>query len=115
MNTFTPTGLTLPDCHCFREKAKAMNDAIDGITALNIIQIRGEIAALNLCTTAYDHYIAALIWSTIAATIAKEDRQDQSFESYAAKYEAAYDRLKPLVMQRLAYADGVLMSSPFGR
>lgn len=83
---FKPEGLTLPDCECFRKKAKAMNAAIDSLAAMNIIQIR-----------------AAIIYRKDG------DKGQMCFEDYSKEYEAAYDRLRPLVMQRLQYADGVTL------
>lgn len=108
---FKPEGLTLPDCECFRKKAKAMNAAIDALAAHNIVQIRSDIEAMNLCIKSDDYFIAALIWSCLAAIIYRkdDDKGQMCFEDYAKEYEAAYDRLRPLVMQRLAYADGSVL------
>lgn len=105
---FQSTGLTLPDCACFHKKAKTMNAAIDALAVTNIIQIRADMAAMNLCLKSDDYFIAALIWSCLAAIIYRkpDDKGQMCFEDYAKEYEAAYERLKPLVMQRLVYADG---------
>lgn len=106
-----PEGLTLPDCACFQKKTKIMNDCINKLCALNILQNRANMASMNLCTKADDYFIAAMIWSCLASIVNRKegDNGQMCFEDYAKEYEAAYDRLKPLIMQRLQQADGCLL------
>ena len=108
---FKPEGLKLPDCPCFQKKPERMNAYIDHVIGIMIIQMRSDMAALNICKKADDYFIAGMIWACIAVVIDARENKDKgklSFEDYKKEYEEAYDRLRPLVLERLIYADGVM-------
>lgn len=117
---FKPEGLTLPNCSCFNKKAKAMNDYIDKVSSLFMLDVLEAANVVHICPSAREYYIAAFVWSLTSLLIERrKDDVGNSFDlkvqlppisSYRLEFEKVYDNLRPLVMQRLDYADGVIDS-----
>ncbi len=109
--TFKPEGLILPDCHCFKTKTAVMNKEIDKASVFGTVDAVIAADALNICPAAKDYYIAAFVWS-LMTTLLKPNPGDSpivsSMDNYRSQFEEIYDRLRPLVMQRIDYSDGVV-------
>ncbi len=107
--TIQPIGLTIPTCECWKSQAKAMEGGLDTVV--------GEICALtiaaaqhmHICDSAKDYYLASIVWGILSAGITQTKDDDGSCAMYRKEYEELFDRLKPLVMQRIDYADAMLM------
>ncbi len=114
MTTFKPEGLILPDCHCFKTKTAVMNKEIDKASVFGTVDAVIAADALNICPAAKDYYIAAFVWS-LMTTLLKPNPGDSpivsSMDNYRSQFEEIYDRLRPLVMQRIDYSDGVVDTS----
>lgn len=104
-----PDGMTIPDCKCFNNNAKKMNNAIDKISTLYCMDVVAAAALINLCDKSMDYYIANIIWPLLALRIKRSDNDTGTIEEYRLEFEKVYDRLRPLIMERITYADGVLM------
>lgn len=88
-----------------------MNEAIDEMSSLFILDVVEGATVVNLCDRAIDYYIAAFVWSLISIQVRIKKDDQGTIGEYRKEFEEVYERIRPLVMQRLDYADGVLMSA----
>lgn len=107
-----PTGMTIPQCECWKKKPKAMDNVIDKIASLLMLEALSDAKSINLCPIARDYYIAAIIFHFVSALVVRRaddnDWKTNPIASYRQDFENVYDRLRPLVMQRIDYADAVV-------
>lgn len=107
-----PIGLTIPECECWKSKPKAMDLVVDKIAAVLMIEAMSDADAINLCPAAREYYIAAIVFTFISSLVIKRkddnDYRKNPMASYRQDYEKIYDRLRPLVMQRIDYVDAVV-------
>lgn len=118
MTIFKPEGLIVPDCKCFKLQHKKMESYIDKVSALTMIGVLQAADKISLCEKARDYYIAAFVWALVSALVKSKPDDSKnifgpskySMVEYRKEFEEVYDRLRPLVMQRLDYVDGLVDS-----
>lgn len=104
-----PIGLTIPECECWKSQAKRMEGGLDIVAAeVCLVTIEGAIR-MHICDKAKEYYLASIIWAILSAGIRTRKDDDGSCALYRKEYEDMYDRIKPLVMQRIDYADAMIM------
>lgn len=94
-----PEGLTLPDCHCFQKKAAVMNKEIDTVSSLACAEICVVAIEMGICKDARDYYIACILSDIMMVLLSPHIRPSEQEK----EFEEVYNRIKPLVMQRLHY------------
>lgn len=107
-----PIGLTIPDCECFKNNLKQMNKYIDEISVILMLEALRDANAIHLCDKAREYYVAAIVWTMVAALIKKKETHDENKlvgADYRLDFEQTWDRLKPLVMERIDYVDAQVM------
>lgn len=107
-----PIGLTVPDCLCWKKQAKEMELAIDTVASIMMHEALRNANNIQICPVARDYYIAAIMFTMISALIPKrpddKDYRVNPIASYRQDFESVYDRLRPLVMQRIDHADAMV-------
>ena len=105
-----PIGLTIPDCHCFKTGLQTMNDRIDKLSAKVSLVVILSAQNMHICPKAHEYFISAIVADLLMTLLPKMKSDKETMQEVAKEYEEIYDRLKPLIMQRLEYADGVMDS-----
>jgi nucleotidyltransferase/DNA polymerase involved in DNA repair len=105
-----PIGLTIPECHCFQERLTVMNDNIDNLSAMICTAVVISAQRMHICDQAKDYFISALMADMMMTLLPKQKSREETMQECANEYEEIYERIKPLIMQRLEYADGVVDS-----
>lgn len=107
-----PKGLTIPECKCFQKHLKDMNKGVDYVAGRVSLYVLGAGEELGICEKARDYYIAAAVSHIMQLLLYAKPGDKRGSEldmsDYVKDMEAIYDRLKPLVMERLDYVDGYL-------
>lgn len=105
-----PIGLTIPECHCFKTGLQTMNERIDDLSAKVCLAVILAGRGLNICPQAHDYFISAIVADLLMTLLPKMKSDRETMQEVAKEYEEIYDRVKPLIMQRPEYADGVMDS-----
>jgi hypothetical protein len=113
--TFKPEGLQIPDCECFRDKQgfKLRNVLIDKVVAMATQDLSDAFFALNFCDKARDYYFSAMIFQMLIGCCPQYGKHVRKgaelgrLEEHRQEIEAAYDRIRPMIMQRIEYIDGM--------
>lgn len=103
---FKPEGLTIPDCKCFQRDLIGMNSNINSLSAFTLRTIVVAYGSLGICDKAKDYFFASLIADLMLVLAIPSDAKYTL--PHKDKVEAAYDRIRPLIMQRLEYADAMV-------
>jgi len=107
-----PIGMIIPQCECWKKRPKDMEHSINTIASVLMLEALNDANSINLCPDARDYYIAAIMFTFVSALIPKRkddnDYRKNPIASYRQEFENVYDRLRPLVMQRIDYADAVV-------
>jgi hypothetical protein len=104
-----PIGLTIPKCECWKSQAKRMEVGLDFVAGEVCHAVIGGAISMSICDEAKEYYLASIIWAVLSAGIRTAKNDDGSCAMYRKEYENLYDKLKPLIMQRIDYADAVLL------
>jgi hypothetical protein len=111
-----PEGLALPDCQCFKDKlaVKVRNGLLDKVSAVITINASDSFHGLEFCDKSRDYFYSALIFQLLisccpkyGAFLRNSKGKIGRLENHREEFEAAYERLKPMVMQRIEYLDGM--------
>lgn len=118
--TIKPEGLKLPDCECFNDKVElqARQNILDKAAALCTQEILDVFYGLNYCDQSKDYFYAAFIFQMVVGCcpvfgnqsrkLSKDEyKKTMRLANHRVEIEEAYDRLKPLIMQRIDYIDGL--------
>lgn len=103
-----PIGLTIPTCECWKSQRKKMEAGIDIAIGEVCLATIASALEMHICDAAKEYYLASIIWGVLSAGIRQSKDDDGSCAMYRKEYEKLFDRLKPLVMQRIDYADAVV-------
>lgn len=103
---FKPEGLTIPDCKCFKRDLIGMNANINSLSAFTLRTIVVAYSAIGVCPKAKDYFFASLIADLMLVLAVPSDAKYTL--PHKDKVEAAYERIRPLIMQRLEYADAMV-------
>lgn len=107
--TLKPIGLTIPTCECFQSRLKSMEQGLDMVAAEVCCITILSAQHMHICNEARDYYLASIIWAVLSTGISQRKDDDGSCAMYRKEYKDMFDRLKPLVMQRIDYADATIM------